>query len=100
MDIGVGDAGAVCECMCLACRLCWLEQGEEVIRGLAQVCVVRDLWKGDCFGKPVEGEGVADGVGFGQEGLVTSVMFKRGADVVAFAAVGGECPALVGCFEC
>jgi hypothetical protein len=76
-----------------------LKKGEEIVGCLAKVSVVGHFWEGDCFGEPVEGECVADGIGVGEEGFIAAVMFERWSDVETFAAMGSECPALGWCFE-
>ena len=51
------------------------------------------------FWEPVEGEGVADGIGVGEDCVVTSVVLEGRSDVVSFAAMGGEGSALRRSFE-
>ena len=53
-----------------------------------------DLWERDSAGEPVNGHGIVDRVGCRDPGFVAAVVFKGGADVVAFGTVGGESTAL------
>ena len=99
MDVRVGDGGSESKVVCLRCGLFGLEEGKEIVCSLAEVCIVSHFWEGDCVWEPVKCEGVASGVGVGDQSLVTAIVFEGWADVETFASMGCECSTLFRCFE-